>query len=817
MVSSWDNILIGVSAESLRSFSHLFETRTDAHIISRRLQYQQRHTHRRSSSHETTSAGQEQNVWSILDISMRVRGGAGVSATASATRTKRQWINENNKYRKNDEGDASSWRGAGSALSSLVIRNNKARGGETPNTPLYKRIPLPWPLTLIKKDYRQYEEEQLTKSGNRSAMSILLSYCQARATIGLRQMKEVSGDVSYHLPPAAPPLLLLTLWPGTQMYGEKISKRLLFSSPFVRKIALATLGITILTWAQCEWGKRQNLTPLPLLLEGRHQYSQDFRRMVLPPFLPEELPPLLQEEIEEIPEPVHIITEDIDEEEDELFFEEANSPVGAIIIQASKAARQMKRFYRSIPRLGGVPTALQKWKRTRELHLREMEEIYREAVLEELLEIQKQKHAIKNSKKGERNKGRRWGLGKRNEEEESETATNVDVSSSVPLGYALVTGASRGIGRALAVELARWEFPLILVARDLEKLKEVAHEIETCYGVKCCVIQADLSEPDAAENIYKVTRNAGLTVDVLVNNAGICTHGEAVDMELDTMKQIVQVNAGSVATLSHLYGRDMKANKRGRILFVSSVMGAVPAGPQVATYAATKAFEKTLSISMGRELANYGVGVTCLVPGAVGGTTFRQASNSEEAVCWKIPFYPLAAPDVAGAGVRALLSGESEVCPGWMNRSFLRVMQPMIPQRLTTSIVEFFWNPLTVPVSRMASPIKDEEIDSPLSTPLDGSRPNDSQSISVEPPRELELPTTNPDGDMIVNVIDTSENNMETMEIEIVGIKDDEKPVRATQDTEKADHSIHDMPSEPQAHLDDSHKEAMEDLFISEF
>jgi hypothetical protein len=97
------------------------------------------------------------------------------------------------KPRKNDEEEASSWYGAGSALSSLIIRNNKARGGETPNTPLYKRIPLPWPLTLIKKDFRQYEEEQLTKSGtggNRSAMSILLSYCQARATVGLRQMKE---------------------------------------------------------------------------------------------------------------------------------------------------------------------------------------------------------------------------------------------------------------------------------------------------------------------------------------------------------------------------------------------------------------------------------------------------------------------------------------------------------------------------------------------------------------------------------------------------------------------------------------------------
>ena len=260
-----------------------------------------------------------------------------------------------------------------------------------------------------------------------------------------------------------------------------------------------------------------------------------------------------------------------------------------------------------------------------------------------------------------------------------------------------MTGASRGIGRALAVELARYEIPLILVARNTGKLKVLADELMSCYGVPCCILQADLSQPDAAAKVYQSTKNAGLRVEILVNNAGICAHGEHVDTPLDDIEQMVQINAGSVATLSHLYGKDMKKQRRGRILFVSSIVGAVNAGPRVATYAATKAFEKSLSLSIGKELEQYGCGVTCLMPGAVKGTAFKSSSNTDDALCWKIPFYPAIAQDVAHRGVRAMLEGDPEVCPGLLNKVFLRVLTPMLPQRLTTLIVETAWNPLRLP------------------------------------------------------------------------------------------------------------------------
>jgi short-subunit dehydrogenase len=262
-----------------------------------------------------------------------------------------------------------------------------------------------------------------------------------------------------------------------------------------------------------------------------------------------------------------------------------------------------------------------------------------------------------------------------------------------PLGYALVTGASRGIGRAIAVELARWEIPLIIVARDVKRLTDLATEIETCYGVKCCVLQADLSEPGAAERVWASTKDAGLKVDILVNNAGVCSSGLSVDMPNSNVQQMLQINAISVAMLNHLYGRDMKDQGRGRILVVSSVVGSVEAGPNVACYAATKAFERSLAMSMGKELEQYSVGVSCLMPGAVQDTSFRSRSEVDEALCWKLPFYSRTAPLVAHQGVVAMLNGDVQVVPGWQNRAFLKVCKPILPQRLTTIIVQMAWSP----------------------------------------------------------------------------------------------------------------------------
>jgi hypothetical protein len=163
---------------------------------------------------------------------------------------------------------------------------------------------------------------------------------------------------------------------------------------------------------------------------------------------------------------------------------------------------------------------------------------------------------------------------------------------------------------------------------------------------------------------------------------------------------MIQLNVMAASTLTHLYGKDMKDRGRGRILMVSSVCGAVAGIPSVAVYAATKAFEKTLSLSIAKELEKFGVGVTCLLPGAVSETSFRKSSNAEDALCWKIPYYARPPRRIAEAGVRAMLQGDTEVMPGWMNRAFVKVMMPIVPQRIHNWVAEVMWNPLNLPLLR---------------------------------------------------------------------------------------------------------------------
>jgi hypothetical protein len=183
----------------------------------------------------------------------------------------------------------------------------------------------------------------------------------------------------------------------------------------------------------------------------------------------------------------------------------------------------------------------------------------------------------------------------------------------------------------------------------------------------------------------------------LVNNAGISSHGESLNLPLHDARNMIQVNAISVSTLTHLFGRDMKRRRRGRILIVSSICGAVDGIATVAVYSATKAFENSFGIALGKELEPYGVGVTCLLPGAVRGTEFRSKSKSQEALCWKLPFYAKTASSVAESGIRALLRGDSEVTPGLLNRIFLKGLKPVVPQRIHNLMAEIMWNPLSLP------------------------------------------------------------------------------------------------------------------------
>jgi short-subunit dehydrogenase len=436
------------------------------------------------------------------------------------------------------------------------------------------------------------------------------------------------------------------------------SAPILFVNSFARNLVLASVGAAILSWSHSELNRRRRLVPLPL----PDQY-QDISRAILPAFLPEEVPDV---DIEILRSMEKQVEDDLPAKEVEESVAEGLSPrVRRHLQNIYQVAEQKPRTLR---------TTLRQWGRMRDLKRLEQAKVRRAGIVDELVALTALKKKATKRKK-------------------LHDLTTEDKEPVEPLGYALVTGASRGIGRAIAVELARWEIPLVLVARDVRRLTDLAIEIEMCYGVKCCVLQADLSEPGAAERVWATTNDAGLKVDILVNNAGVCSSGLSVDIPNSELQQMMQVNTISVAMLNHLYGRDMKDQGRGRILVVSSIVGSVEAGPTVACYAATKAFERSLAISMGKELEQHGVGVTCLMPGAVRDTSFRSNSQVDEALCWKLPFYTRPAPLVAHQGVVAMLNGDVQVVPGWQNRAFLKVFKPILPQRLTTIIVQMAWSP----------------------------------------------------------------------------------------------------------------------------
>lgn len=260
--------------------------------------------------------------------------------------------------------------------------------------------------------------------------------------------------------------------------------------------------------------------------------------------------------------------------------------------------------------------------------------------------------------------------------------------------YALVTGASKGLGRAIAVELARRDINLILVARDIEKLTKLANDLTGFYGVTCHAVKADLSQSDTPSRIFNATRECGLNVDILVNNAGLSTTTNFADESIESLSNVMTVNAMSAMKLSNLYLKEMRHRHFGAILFVSSIVGHVPSVPSASLYAATKAFQRSLALGIGKENEKHGIASCVLCPGAIHGTEFSSTGKMDDSLFWRFPFYSRSPEFVAGVGIRALAEGKFECIPGWQNRALVRVLQPMMPQRLIISICQVSWQPL---------------------------------------------------------------------------------------------------------------------------
>lgn len=165
----------------------------------------------------------------------------------------------------------------------------------------------------------------------------------------------------------------------------------------------------------------------------------------------------------------------------------------------------------------------------------------------------------------------------------------------------LITGASGGIGFALAEEFAKNHHNLILVARNEDKLKQIKEQLKKTYGINVEVFAADLSRDEERIRLFDYTKQRNWQVDILVNNAGFGDANACLDASWERHKNIVDLNIVSLMHLSYLYGNEMKKNGYGKIMNLSSV-AAFSAGPYMSVYYASKAFVLSLSQAMQEEL-----------------------------------------------------------------------------------------------------------------------------------------------------------------------------------------------------------------------
>lgn len=237
-------------------------------------------------------------------------------------------------------------------------------------------------------------------------------------------------------------------------------------------------------------------------------------------------------------------------------------------------------------------------------------------------------------------------------------------TSARPL--ALVTGASAGIGTELARLLAA-DHDLILTARRADALHALAAELKRS-GATCHVFPGDLTDPAAPRQLFDQITAAGLTVDVLVNNAGFGDLGPFAKADLPKTLKMIQVNVTALTELVSLFLPGFVARNRGRILNVGSIAGFQP-GPYMAAYYATKAYVNSFSEALHSELSGTGVTVTVLCPGPVA-TEFAQVAGAQTRQVFSAGQAMPPRP-VAEAGVRAMRAGRRLIVPGWRNKLML--------------------------------------------------------------------------------------------------------------------------------------------------
>lgn len=251
---------------------------------------------------------------------------------------------------------------------------------------------------------------------------------------------------------------------------------------------------------------------------------------------------------------------------------------------------------------------------------------------------------------------------------------------TVPGAYALITGASQGLGKALAEECARRGMHVLQVALPRTGLRELSAAIAARNGVESHYLELDLTEPSGPEQVAHWVAAHGWNLRLLINNAGVSTHGHFEDTSLESNERVMNLNMAAVVRSTHLLIPTLKANRRSYILNVASLaaMGPVPYMP---VYAASKAFVLSFTLALREELHRSGIGVSVLCPGGMptnGASARRISANG-----WGGKLSAVRTERVARIALARTLRGRACIIPGWLNK-IVAVVSSFTPRTLFT-------------------------------------------------------------------------------------------------------------------------------------
>ena len=250
----------------------------------------------------------------------------------------------------------------------------------------------------------------------------------------------------------------------------------------------------------------------------------------------------------------------------------------------------------------------------------------------------------------------------------------------------MVTGASSGIGEAFCRNLAKRGSNLILVARSADKLEHLAETLSCQHNVDLSCIPIDLAKVNSSQDLFDQVQDAGLSVDVLINNAGFGYSGKFLDNPMNNYDEMINLNIGSLTHLTHLFLKDMVSNNKGGIINISSLASFQPI-PYFSIYAATKAFVTSFTLSLYEEYREKNICILGVCPGYTKTNFNKRAHMSSKPVAG----YLMSSQEVVDESLRAYQRGKFLIINGRINR-FVKLFTSLIPRswslKMASSIIK---------------------------------------------------------------------------------------------------------------------------------